>query len=238
MFPVWVGYELLGARNATSNVAHWAHTGGLLFGFVLLALWMRLGLRFNRDYVEKIDHDGPFRSALNHIQELMVAMKLDAAREAAEALVKAHPRDTRAWRSWYGVVKISPSSRNYHVAVHSLFKQAGNAARDAALQGLIEEVAHDYVRIGGDAPALTESVSLALAPRLGRVEHIKPLAFVVERLLALQSRNAAMPRILQAASILSAKAALPAQAQHYREQLHTRFPDSDEARQLAGTAPA
>lgn len=237
MFPIWVGYELLGARNATDNVAHWAHTGGLLFGFVLLALWMRFGLKVNRDYVDKLDHDAPVKSALNHIQDLVVAMKLEAARQAAEALVKAHPRDVRAWRSWYDVVKISPSSRDYHVAVHSLFKQAGNAARDPALQTLIEEVAHQYIRIGGEAPALTESVSLVLAQRLGRVEHIKPLAFVVGRLLALQCRHEAMPRILQAASILSAKDGQAAQAEHYREQLKTRFPDSEEARQLAAYVP-
>ncbi len=238
MFPVWVGYELLGARNATSNVAHWAHTGGLLFGFVMLALWMRVGLKVNRDYVEKIDHDAPFKASLKQIQELVVAMKLDAARQAAEALVKAHSRDTRAWRSWYEVVKISPTSRAYHQAVHTIFKQAGNAARDPALQALIEEVAHDYIRIGGDAPAMTESVSLALAQRLGRVEHIKPLAFAAGRLLALQSRHEAMPRILQAASILSAKAGQAEQAAHYREQLKTLFPESQEARQLAAPAPA
>ena len=238
MFPIWVGYELLGARNASGNVAHWAHTGGLLFGFVMLALWMRFGLKVNRDYVEKIDHDAPFRLALNQIQESVVAMKLDAARQAAEALVKAHPRDARAWRSWYDVVKISPASRTYHQAVHTLFKQAGNAVRDPALQALIEEVAHDYTRIGGAAPALTESVSLALAQRLGRVEHIKPLAFVVGRLLTLQSRHEAMPRILQAASILSAKAAQAEQAEHYRAQLQTHFPDSEEARQLATHAAA
>ena len=238
MLPVWVGYELLGARNAATNVAHWAHTGGLLFGFVMLALWMRVGLKVNRDYVEKIDHDAPFKAALKQIQELVVAMKLDAARQAAEALVKAHPRDARSWRSWYEVVKISPASRAYHQAVHTLFKQAGNAPRDPALQALIEEVAHDYIRIGGDAPAMTESVSLALAQRLGRIEHVKPLAFVAGRLLALQSRHEAVPRILQAASILSAKAGQAEQAGYYREQLKSRFPESQEARQLAAAAPA
>jgi hypothetical protein len=118
-----------------------------------------------------------------------------------------------------------------------LFKQAGNTPRDPALQTLIEEVAHEYVRIGGDAPALTESVSLVLAQRLGRVEHIKPLAFVVDRLLAGQCRQEAMPRILQAAANLSAKAALTAQAHRYREQLRARFPDSEEARQVAVHAP-
>ena len=179
ILPVWVGYELVGAYYARDSVAHWAHTGGLLFGFVLLALWMRVGLRVDRDYVEKTDPDAPFKAALSHIQELVAALKLDAARPAAEALVKAHPRDARAWRAWYGVVKIAPSSRDYHRVVHGLFKQAGHAARDPVLQALIETVAHDYTKTGGAAPALTESVALALAPRLGRVEHIAPLAFVV-----------------------------------------------------------
>jgi len=238
IFPVWLGYELVGAHYASDHVAHWAHTGGLLFGFVLLALWMRLGLAVDRDYVEKVDHDAPVKAALSRIQDYMVAMKLDAARQASEALVKAHPADARAWRAWYGVVKISPASRNYHDTVHNLFKQAGSAGRAPALQALIEEVAHDYIRIGGDAPALTEPVALALAPRLGRVEHVKPLAFVVDRLLAAQCRHAAMPGILQAAANVSARAAQPAQSQRYRQELQGRFPDSPEARQVAAHAPA
>jgi membrane associated rhomboid family serine protease len=238
LFPVWVGYELIGAYDGADGVAHWAHTGGLLFGFVLLALWMRLGLKVNRHYVEKTDADTPLKAALARIQELVVGMRLDAARQAAEALTKAHPADARAWRSWYGVVKIAPASRDYHQVVHSLFKQAGTAARTPALQTLVEEVAHDYMRIGGAAPALTEAVALVLAHRLGRVEHIKPLAFVVERLLALQCRHDAMPGILQSATNLSARAGLAAQAHAFRTQLQERFPASPEARQVAAHAPA
>ena len=233
VFPVWVGYELLGASGGNDGIAHWAHTGGLLFGFVLLALWMRLGLNYNRNFVEKIEQDAPFKSTLSRIQELVVTMKLDEARRAAAQLVKAHPRDSRAWRSLYNVVKISPASREYHETVHALFKQAGHAARDPALQELIEEVAHEYTATGGATPALTESVSLLLAQRLGRVEHIKPLAALTERLLERQCRHELMPRILQAAANLSAKAAQAAQAQRFREQLRERFPDSEEARQLA-----
>jgi hypothetical protein len=133
----------------------------------------------------------------------------------------------------YGVVKISPASREYHETVHALFKQAGKGARDPALQELIEEVAHEYTGTGGEKPALTESVSLLLAQRLGRVEHIKPLSVLADRLLERQCRHELMPRILQAVANLSAKAQLAAQAQRYREQLRERFPDSEEARQLA-----
>lgn len=238
VLPVWIGYELIGAHYANDSVAHWAHTGGLLFGFVLLALWMRIGLKIDRDYVEKVDHDAPVKAALARIQELVATMKLDAARQAAESLVLQHPLDARAWRAWYGAVKIAPASRDYHQAVHSLFKQAGHAARDPALQALIEEVAHDYMRIGGAAPALTEAAALALAPRLARVEHIAPLAFVVARLLALQCRHPAMPGILQAAANLAARARLPAQAQECRAQLQALFPESEAARQVAAHAPA
>jgi membrane associated rhomboid family serine protease len=233
VFPVWVGYELLGARYSDDGVAHWAHTGGLLFGFTLLALWLRIGVDYNRNFVEKIDEDAPFRSALSAIQESMVAMKLDEARRTAVQLVKTHPHDVRAWRALYGVVKVAPSSRDYHETVHALFKRAGHAARDPALQTLIEDVAHEYAGIGGATPALTESVSLLLAQRLGRVEHIKPFSVLVERLLERQCRHESMPRLLQAAANLSARAQLTAQAQRYREQLRTRFPDSEEARQLA-----
>ncbi|WP_055926456.1 rhomboid family intramembrane serine protease [Duganella sp. Root336D2] len=238
VFPVWVGYELLGSSSGNDGVAHWAHTGGLLFGFVLLALWMRLGLDYNRNFVEKIDPDTPLKSALSRLQELVVMMKLDEARRAAVQLVKAHPHDARAWRALYNVVKISPASREYHETVHALFKQAGHAARDPVLQDLIVEVAHAYTATGGATPALTESVSLLLAQRLGRVEHIKPLAVLTERLLERQCRHQMMPRILQAVANLSAKAQLAAQAQRYREQLLERFPDSDEARQLAAHTAA
>lgn len=238
VFPMWVGYELLGARSGNDGVAHWAHTGGLLFGFALLALWLRLGLNYDRNFVDKIDEDAPVKATLATIQELAASMKLDEARRTAVQLVKTHPDDVRAWRALYGIVKVSPSSREYHETVHGLFKRAGHAARDPALQTLIEEVAHDYARIGGKTPALTESASLLLAPRLGRVEHIKPFALLVDRLLERECRHATMPRILQAAANLSARAQQPAQAQRYREQLQLRFPDSEEARQVATHATA
>lgn len=238
ILPVWVGFELWGAHFSTDNVAYWAHTGGLLFGFVLLALWMRVGLEVDRNYVEKIDHDAPLKAGLARVQQLMVAMKFDAARQAAEALVQAHPRDARAWRSWYGVVKIAPTSREFHTVVHSLFKNAALGARDPALQTLIEEVAHEYIRIGGEAPALTESAALALAPRLGRAEHIEPMAFVVKRLIQLDSANEAMPRLLQAAGIVASRAGKTELAQSFRDHLQRRFPQSQEARQLVTHASA
>lgn len=236
LLPVWVGFELWGARFADNNVAYWAHTGGLLFGFVLLALWIRFGLRINRDYVDKIDHDAPLKAAQARIQGLVVAMKFDAARQAAQELVQAYPHDARAWRTLVGVVKIAPASREYHIAVHSLFKQAFRGARDPAMQALIEEVAHEYIRIGGETPALTESTALLLAQRLGRLEHVEPFAFVVDRLLSLGCRNAAMPGILQAASIVSSRAGEAAQAQHFRAALQRHYPDSPESRQLAAHA--
>lgn len=236
ILPVWIGFELWGAHFATDNVAYWAHTGGLLFGFVLLALWMRVGLKVDRNYVEKVDHDAPLKAGLARVQQLMVAMKFDAARQAAEALVQVHPRDARAWRGWYGVVKIAPASREFHTVVHSLFKNAAQGARDPALQDFIEEVAHEYMRIGGEAPALTESASLALAQRLGRVEHIAPLAFVVKRLIQLESSNEAMPRLLQAASVVASRAGKLEEAQLFRDQLQRRFPQSPEARQLVAHA--
>jgi membrane associated rhomboid family serine protease len=237
IFPLWVGYELVGAHFGNDGVGHWAHTGGLLFGFALLALWMRFGLTVDRAYVDKIDPDAPLKSGLAQVQERVAAMQFDAARQAAQALAAAHPRDARAWRCWYGVVKISPSSRDYHHVVHSLFKQAGHAARDPALQDLIEEVAHAYTKHDA-TPALTESTALALAPRLGQVEHLAPLTVVVARLLAIGSHHPAMAGVLQAAANLSAKAGQASQARYFRAQLQARFPESAEARQAAAHAPA
>lgn len=238
VFPLWVGYEVWGAQYGDDVVAHWAHAGGLLFGFVLLALWMRLGLDYDRDFVEKNDPDGPLKPTLSRIQESMVALKPLEARQAAVQLVKAHPHDARAWRALVGVVNISPSSREYHETVHALFKQAGKAVRDPALQALIEEVAHAYATAEGDAPALTESACLLLAPRLKRIEHVKPLVFVVERLLERQCRHESMPGLLLAAANLAARAAQPAPSRRLREQLQARFPDSEEARHSRAHAAA
>ena len=234
VFPVWVGYELLGAWRGGDGVGHWAHSGGLLFGFVLLALWLRFGLKYNRDYVEKIDHDAPWKAAVARLQELMAAMKLPEAREQGMQLVAAYPQEAQVWRALYDVVKISPSSREYHQVAHGLFKQIRHGIRNPALKSLIEDVAHDYIRLGGKAPALTESVALELAQRMGRSEHVEPFVFLVDRLLALNSQHETMPRILLAAVNLSAKSGNPTLAQRYRDELLRRFPRSEEARQVLG----
>ena len=63
-----------------------------------------------------------------------------------------------------------------------------------------------------------------------------PLAFVVERLLASDSRHAALPGILQVAANVAAQAQRADQARYFHARLQERFPDSEAARQVAAHA--
>lgn len=235
VFPVWVGYEVYGALHANDGIGHWAHSGGLLFGFVLLALWLRLGLRYNRDYVEKIDHDAPWKNALTKLEELVATMKLSEARQQGMQLAAAYPRVPQVWQGLYDVVKISPSSREYHQVAHDLFKQIRHAGQVPELKLLIEQVARDYARHGEEkTPAFTESVALELAQRINRGDNMKLFVFLVDRLLALKSQHEAMPSILQVASNLTAKNGDATLSKLYRETLLRNFPASEAARQIVG----
>ena len=50
MVVVFAAIELLtGATGAVANVAHFAHLGGMLFGWLLIMFWKRRGTLFNRD---------------------------------------------------------------------------------------------------------------------------------------------------------------------------------------------
>ncbi len=235
VFPVWVGYEVYGAVRATDHIGHWVHSGGLLFGFVLLALWLRLGLQYNRDFVEKIDHDAPWKKALARLEELVAAMRLGEARQHGMQLATAYPRVPQVWQALYDVVKISPSSREYHQVTHDLLKQIRYAGQVPELKPLIEQVARDYARHGEEkTPAFTESVALELAQRINRGDNIKLFVFLVDRLLALKSQHEAMPSILQVASNLTAKNGDANLARLYRETLLRNFPGSEAARQMMG----
>lgn len=45
MVLIWVGLELLlGMSNASDGVAHFAHLGGMIFGFLLIAYWKKKGI--------------------------------------------------------------------------------------------------------------------------------------------------------------------------------------------------
>lgn len=235
VFPVWVGHEVYGALRSNDGIGHWAHSGGLLFGFVLLALWLRFGLNYNRDYVEKIDHDAPWKTALHKLEELVAAMKLGEARQQGMQLAATYPRVPQVWRALYDVVKISPSSREYHQVAHDLFKQIRHAGQVPELRPLIEQVASDYARQGEEkTPAFTETVALELAQRINRSDNLKLFVFLVNRLLALKSQHEAMPTILQVASNLAAKNGDATLARQYRDILLRSFPASEAARQVAG----
>lgn len=44
MVLIWGGMELLlGMRNATDGIAHFAHLGGMIFGFMLITYWLKKG---------------------------------------------------------------------------------------------------------------------------------------------------------------------------------------------------
>ena len=51
MILIWIAMELLlGMSAATDGVAHFAHLGGMIFGFMLLTYWKKKGVIHGDSY--------------------------------------------------------------------------------------------------------------------------------------------------------------------------------------------
>lgn len=231
VFPVWVIYELYGAWRGGDGIGHWAHSGGLLFGFVLLALWMRFGLKYNQDYVEKKENNAPWKEKLTQLQSLISSMRFTEAKQQGMALAAAYPHAAEVWQVLYDLVKISPASKEYHQVAHQLFKQVRTASQNPALKLLIDDTVADYAKLGGATPAFTEATSIHLLQRMTNKGDVVMTKYLLDRLLSLNSVHEQMPRFLQSAINLTAKSGDMASSQQYRNILRQQFPRSEEARQ-------
>jgi len=176
ILPLWVGKELYGYFFTDTNIAYWAHIGGLMAGvLLLLALRDRL-IKINTDQL--IDHQQQQSDAIGpqlaQIKRAIGELKIPEAQRLARQLCKSQPGYPLVWQTAFDLFKRQANSRAFHQYSFELFKHAcqqqgldPQVRKEQWLQ-LIDTCLREYRQLAQPPLALNAGLSTLLAHTLIR----------------------------------------------------------------------
>lgn len=174
ILPLWLAKELYGHFFTETNIAYWAHIGGLLAGAGMMLLARKTQEEFAEVQDEKVQDDAN-EQKLKRIQQAMTALDFPKAKILARQACEQQPLDPRPWRIRYDLAKSQPQSKEFHETVFAALKQFVARETPYALwKTTIDDILHQYRQFHPKAPALTGNISLALAYKYWQARAIKP----------------------------------------------------------------
>ncbi len=174
ILPLWLAKELYGHFFTETNIAYWAHIGGLLAGAGMMLLARKTQEEFAEVQEEKIQDD-VHEQKLKRIQQAMTALDFPKAKMLARQACEQQPLDPRPWRLRYDLAKSQPQSKEFHETVFAALKQFVARETPYALwKTTIDDILHQYRQLHPKAPVLTGNISLALAYKYWQASAIKP----------------------------------------------------------------
>ena len=197
ILPLWLAKELYGHFFTETNIAYWAHIGGLLAGAGMMLLARKTQQEFSEVQEEKIQDDVN-EQKLKRIQQAMTALDFPKAKMLARQACEQQPLDPRPWRLRYDLAKSQPQSKEFHETVFAVLKQfVAKETPYAAWKAMIDEVLQQYRQLHAQTPALTGNISLALAYKYWQANAIKPAETFLLRAQQQGVNNPALTKLLQ-----------------------------------------
>ncbi|GAB2893323.1 rhomboid family intramembrane serine protease [Microbulbifer echini] len=192
VLPLWLGKEVFGYFYGDAGIAYWAHTGGLLAGFVLalMLLYWRPPVQAMPEEEEELP--SPQKSALTRIDRFQEEGKLLEAAEAAAAAVRQYPDNLPLIQRYIDLTAISPDSEAFHRANLALFAQGANPAIDTRI---LAAGYQRYLNATQKPRALTAKVCLLMARRAAEAKHWSWLDELLNRLIAQQVQHPLIPKL-------------------------------------------
>lgn len=151
LLPYWALIELYDQLTSPSMVAHFAHIGGLIAGFVIVFAAKDRLIKIDRGYVEKVDADEPYRKLYDRLLRQLEGIDFASARTTVQELLKLRPGDARLLKHQFDLWKLKPASEGFETAARQLF--AGDPAELADIRGL-QFMAADYEKLSDKRGAL------------------------------------------------------------------------------------
>ncbi|BBM00900.1 rhomboid family intramembrane serine protease [Microbulbifer sp. GL-2] len=192
VLPLWLGKEIFGFLYGDAGIAYWAHTGGLLAGFVLaliLIYWRPLVQTMPQ---EEEELPSPQKSALARIDRFQEEGKLLEAAEAAAAAVRQYPDFLPLIQRYIELTAISPDSEAFHRANLALFAQAANLQIEARI---LAAGYHSYLHATQKPRALTAKACLLMARRATEAKDWPWLEELLQRLIARGVQHPLIPKL-------------------------------------------
>ncbi|HEX7026253.1 MAG TPA: rhomboid family intramembrane serine protease [Gammaproteobacteria bacterium] len=229
LLPYWGLIELYYQLTATDNVAHFAHIGGLLAGFVVVFAARNRLIRIDHEYVNKVDTDEPFRRLYDGLLRQLESVDFAAARKTLDELLSLRPDDVRLLKHSFDLWKLKPANEHFETAARSIFSRQQAERLDAHV---LQRLLRDYEKLTRSGGALDAQNRIGLFNLFLRMRET-PAA--VEQYDALDKNDETLqnklPGMLLRLATSFASQGQKGKADFYLQRLRDNFPDSEAAQE-------
>jgi hypothetical protein len=229
LLPYWALIELYDQLSGQDFIAHYAHLGGLFAGFAIVAAGKDRLIKINRDYVEKVDEETPFREKYETFVRQLESLNIQQAKNLLAELIVMRPDNIRLLKHQFDLLKLKPDSPEFEDAAIAIFKQTKTRAADAPI---IAHMANEYGRISESRSAFDVATRIQLFNVFLRAEQQEDAENQLQMLRNEPEAQKKMPgMLLRLANYLNARDQ-KSQASRYMNQILESYPDSDAANQI------
>lgn len=197
VLPLWLGKEIFGYFYGDAGIAYWAHTGGLVAGFIATLVLLNRRPPLEAMPVEA-EAPSPQQRALARIDRFQEEGKLLEAAEAAGAAVRQYPKSLLLIERAIELTAAAPDSEAHHRANLALFALADDPDIDGRT---LAAGYHRYLQATEKPCALTARVCLLLARRAARD---KDWGWLEDLLRRLRRQNVEHPLLIKLSGALVA----------------------------------
>ncbi|WKT60958.1 rhomboid family intramembrane serine protease [Microbulbifer thermotolerans] len=191
VLPLWLAKEIFGYFYGDAGIAYWAHTGGLLAGFVFTLILFSYRPAVKQMPMED-EPPSPQQGAIARIDRFQEEGKLLEAAQAATMAIRQYPQSLPLIERAIALTASAPESEAYHRANLALFALADNTEIDARA---LSNGYHRYLQTSTNPRALTPKACLLLARRAAREHDWAWLEALLRRLLRQRVDHPLLPKL-------------------------------------------
>ena len=231
MLPLWLAWELIDfvvLKNSTNNIAHMA---GLLSG-AFMGMPFRSGRNLDTDYLDEEQKQRDYERGLRRARQYLSNMEFTLAHEQLVELNRQYPDDRETLHLLFGLSKLDEFAAEIHRWAETIFRLDD---KDPLTSRFIHSVFMEYLKIVGKLSHIGIDTRLRLLQRLVSIDALDSAETVLNEIADDPDMASRMPASLLVLINAAEKRGERERAARLREQLLSHFPDSEEARLLAGT---
>jgi membrane associated rhomboid family serine protease len=226
LLPYWGLIELYDQLTNPSNVAHFAHIGGLLVGFSMVYAAKNRLIRIDHAYVDKVDTDEPFRKLYDRLLRQLESIDFTAAKKTVQELLQLRPGDARLLKHQFDLWKLKPASEGFESAAHQIF--SADPADMAGIRGL-QFMAGDYEKLSAKRTALGTKERINLFNALLKKSETDTARDQLETLIADPAAQAKVPGLILRLATTYAAQGDKRKAGIYLDKVRDKYPESEAA---------
>lgn len=226
LLPYWGLIELYDQLTNPGVVAHYAHIGGLIAGFIVIYAAKDRLIKIDRGYVDKVDTDEPYKKLYDKLLRQLEAIDFTAARKTVQELLQLRPGDARLLKHQFDLWKLKPASPGFETAAQQLF--SGDPVDMAGIRGL-QYIAADYEKLSEKRTALGAKERINLCNALLKKGETDAVLQQMDALIADPAAQQKVPGLMLRLATAFATKGDKRKAGIWLDKVRDKYPDSEAA---------